>query len=84
MKNVFKELELQVSSCDTDITIKLPNKHEVVLQWRVEGPSLDVLLDNAVPLYCFNNRRRDSMSPALAGEFQHVRIADQVVIPYDK
>lgn len=42
---------LTMPDMDADLTVKLPSGAVVELQWRVDGPSLDVCFDQGVVCY---------------------------------
>ena len=71
---------------DSDILIVLPGNREVTLQYRSEGPSLDILFPEPWPV---NNWEGGDMKPAKSPSgsnkkgCQHIRIADQLCIPLD-
>ena len=65
---------------DTDIVMQLPNGDEFTLQFRVEGPSLDILLPETNHVH---NWVGDDMKPARVpkGQSTNVHNADQLMIP---
>jgi len=67
---------------DRDIDVVLPDGNSVVLQYRREGPSLDILFDAPQAVHNLNNNKVDSMSPApTLNHKRHVHLADQLMIP---
>ena len=73
---------IRVKDEDSDIVIVLPGNREVTLQYRSEGPSLDILFPEPWPV---NNWEGSDMKPAksINKRSQHIRIADQLCIPLD-
>jgi len=79
---------IRVKDEDSDIVIVLPGNREVTLQYRSEGPSLDILFPEPWPV---NNWEGSellvwlNMKPAksINKTTQHIRIADQLCIPLD-
>jgi len=73
---------IKVKDEDSDIVIVLPGNREVTLQYRPEGPSLDILFPE--PWYV-NNWEGSNMVPAksINKTHQHIRLADQLCIPLD-
>ena len=76
------ERMIKLKSEDSDIIVVLPGNREVVLQYRVEGPSLDILFPEPWPVNNWNNNKQ-AMAPAhsINKTHQHIRIADQLCIP---
>jgi hypothetical protein len=91
--NLCGEVTIELSDHDADITLVLPNGDKVQLQYRVEAPSIDVCLDTATSVTCWQG---DDMDPApkMAANPDHpnakkldalyaqghIRCANQVVI----
>jgi hypothetical protein len=73
---------IKVKDEDSDIVIVLPGNREVTLQYRSEGPSLDILFPEP---WHVNNWEGSDMKPAksINKTCQHIRIADQLCIPLD-
>lgn len=73
-------VRIHLAAADADIVLRLPNGEEITLQWRTEGPSLDVLLPT--PMHVYNWKGVD-MTPAKAVSKKQpeARIADQLCIP---
>lgn len=66
---------------DRDIDIVLPDGHVVTLQYRREGPSLDILFDAPQHVHVWNNEVGSmAMAPHIRGN-KAGHIADQLVIP---
>lgn len=66
---------------DRDIHIVLPDGHVVELQYRKEGPSLDILFDEPQHVHNWNNET-ESMSPApTINNKKYIHKADQLMIP---
>ena len=73
---------IMLQNRDRDIKVILPDGHAVVLQYRREGPSLDILFDAPQAVHNWNNNEVDSMSPApTLNRQRHVHLADQLMIP---
>jgi len=75
------DVDIQLPAYDTDVTLTMPNGEHIVLQWRVEGPSIDICLEKDTDVI---NWSGTEMTPAKAAEGKnqdHVRIADQLCIP---
>lgn len=77
--------KIKLKDEDSDIVIVLPGNREVTLQYRSEGPSLDILFPEPWPV---NNWEGSDMKPAKSPsgnkkDCQHIRIADQLCIPLD-
>ena len=89
-KYVSSDLAVQLPKHDTDITVTFPGGQSVTLQWRVEGPSLDICLEQDETVICWKG---DAMEPAPvdphhrtsvqgpSGKAQHVRKAAQLCLP---
>ena len=76
----FKEQTIKLTNVDTDVTLEFPGGQEVTVQWRVEGPSIDIIL----PENCAVNNWEGAdmkMAKAIDLKFDHVRLADQLCIP---
>jgi hypothetical protein len=79
----FTTATLQLPRHECDVDLVLPNGQVISLQYRLEGPSLDVVLPEDTYV---TNWQGDDMDPAFpAKEFPdgHVRIAKQLVIDID-
>lgn len=76
----YSDVRVQLAPNDTDVIVKFPNGKEVNLQFRVEGPSIDINLPEN--LYVYNWLGSD-MKPAKKApkSGQEVRMADQLCIP---
>jgi hypothetical protein len=76
------DVDINLPTHDTDVTLFLPNGTPIVIQWRVEGPSIDICLDTERPV---NNWEGDDMKPAPRdpheGDYDHIRMAKQLCIP---
>ena len=74
---------IKVKNEDSDILIVLPGGREVTLQYRTEGPSLDILFPEPWDVNNWNNEKGPmAPAPARIGQ-QHIRNADQLCIPLD-
>lgn len=72
---------IMLQNRDRDIDIVLPGGHTVTLQYRREGPSLDILFEDPQTVHNWNNETED-MSPApTVNRKKHVHMADQLMIP---
>jgi len=71
----FDEREVQLEANDTDVNIKLPNGQVISIQFRIESPSIDVIL----PFAGYVTNWIDDMNPAREGT-DNTLIADQIVI----
>jgi len=85
MNNTDKTIKVKKGTAEQDITIVLPNKKEIVVQYRNyegdqdtgEGASIDVLLPGTSIVHNWIGR---DMKPALEYNKQaHIRIADQIM-----
>ena len=79
---VHHEVDVNVTARDTDVIVRLPNGDQLVLQFRVDGPSVDICLPDNMEVI---NLQGDGMEPAEAvkgkGGGSHVRKAKQLCIP---
>jgi hypothetical protein len=75
-----KDRTIKLPKEDADIDVVFPNGKTIVLQWRVEGPSLDILLPETLSVH---NWRGSEMKPAkrVRAGMEEVRQADQLCIP---
>ena len=48
--HTYSEMSVQLAAHDTDINVLLPNGERVILQFRVESPSLDIILPGDLPV----------------------------------
>jgi hypothetical protein len=76
------DVDVRLPNHDTDVNLRLPNGRSLVIQFRVEGPSLDFLLPGKQHVH---NWRGTEMKPARVpkGQEPHVHLADQLMIPLD-
>ena len=93
---LYGEVDIELGDHDADIALVLPNGDKVTLQYRVEAPSIDVCLDTAASVTCWQG---DDMDPApkmtahpdnpFAKKLEalyaqgHIRYAKQLVIDLD-
>ena len=76
---VYDHNTIQLPENDADIELKFPNGKTMTLQWRVESPSIDVLLPETLPV---SNWIGTDMKPAPKfGKHAEVRNADQLMLP---
>jgi len=77
----FGTMEIQLPNYEADIKLVLPNGEHITLQYRLEGPSIDVCMpwDTSV-----TNWKGDDMedAPPLTEDkaHAHIRMAKQLVI----
>jgi hypothetical protein len=79
----FTEHKVALPRHDADVTLTLPNKDEILLQWRVDGPTLDVCLpkpDHVVNCWYGHDL---APSPPVQG-FAHVRQCGQLCINFER
>jgi hypothetical protein len=71
------EVEITLPLHDTDVNLVLPNGDTIALQYRVEGPSIDVVLpyDTSV-----TNWKGEDMEDAPKCGKECIRLAKQLVI----
>lgn len=85
--NTYSEMSVQLATHDTDINVLLPNGEQVILQFRVESPSLDIILPGDLPV---TNWSGDDMQPAKALRYKgmhmwaHIRKAKQLVVSFNE
>ncbi len=84
------DVNVQLPDHDTDVVLFFPNGEKMIVQWRVEGPSLDICLDTD---HTVINWKGESMEPAPRDPgfktkakpgtpaSEHVRKAAQLCIP---
>ena len=79
---IHHDVDVSVTARDTDVTVRLPNGDQFVLQFRVDGPSLDICLPENMEVI---NLQGDGTRPAESVEGKsggsHVRKAKQLCIP---
>lgn len=80
----FSSMEIQLPNHESDITLILPNGKEVALQYRMEGPTMDICLPEELAV---TNWEGDDMSPAPpltdsvdGKDRSHERLAKQICI----
>ena len=80
-KYEYGETLLQLPDHDFDINLRLPNGQLVALQWRIESPSMDVVLPENLSVV---NWIGDDMEPAPKVKDcpAHIRQAKQLVIEF--
>lgn len=75
----FTEGTLTLPGHDADLNIVFPGGQRAVLQWRLDGPSIDLCFDQ--PLDVFNQAEDMHPAPAKRGRAeQHVGVV-QLTIP---
>jgi len=73
--------QIQLKHEETDIDIVLPTGVVIELQYRLEAPSIDVVLPHETSI---TNWSGDDMEPAPKSfAMEHVRLAKQIVIDLD-
>ena len=73
-------VEINIPAHDTDIDLTLPNGDRIVLQFRLESNTLDVLLPQNLEVH---NWLGSDMTPApkvARNKFQHIRRCDQLCV----
>jgi hypothetical protein len=73
------DIEITLPDHDCDIDCVLSNGQKITLQFRIESPSLDILLPERMPVY---NWRGNDMKPAyIVSKTGCCHNADQLMIP---
>ena len=83
MKKRFTEHEINLpSDHECDISLIFPNDKVMQLQYRLESPSIDVVLPDNLSVITWKG---DDMEPSESDPFYdgYVRIAKQLVIDFD-
>lgn len=79
----FGSCEIKLADHDFDVSLRLPNGDYIMVQFRVDGPSVDIIL----PTECETiNWRGDDMEPAqLVKGSKNVHLSKQVCVclPFD-
>ncbi len=70
---------IQLAGYDADLNIVFPGGQKAILQWRVDGPTLDLCFDN--PVDVFNDAADMQPAPAQIGRPEHHADVVQLVIP---
>ena len=80
--SLLVEGTIQLADYDADLNIVFPGGQKAVLQWRVDGPTLDLCFDN--PVDVFNDGPDMEPAPAKKGRpEQHTGVV-QLVIPLQR
>jgi len=87
MNNTDKTIKVKKGIAEQDITIVLPNKKEIVVQYRNyegdqdtgEGASIDVLLPGTSIVHNWIGRDMEPAQQDRQAEQAHIRIADQIM-----
>lgn len=61
VRKISDEVTLQLPDHDFDVRLRLPNGEEVEVQWRIENPSMDIILDENRTVV---NYKGDELEPA--------------------
>ena len=77
----MSDKKVKIADKDTDIILVLPDKREITVQYRVEGPSVDILLPEIMPVYNWAGVEMKA-AKAFKKSQQEVRLADQLCIPF--
>jgi hypothetical protein len=75
---ISSDVKVQLPKHDADVTLFLPNGEPVLIQWRLDGPSLDVCFATEYNVHAFQG---DDLKPAdrVFDSDQHVRNAKQLM-----
>lgn len=78
---VYDEAKIHLSDNEIDIVLVFPNGKEMAIQFRLEGPTIDICLPAAVDV---DNWIGDDMQPApQIRNHAHVRLASQLCLGID-
>ena len=76
----YVESTLQLPGHDADLTIVFPGGQRALLQWRVDGPSIDLCFDQ--PLDVWNQAEDMRPAPTIEGQDSaHSGVVQITIIP---
>lgn len=80
--HTYDEAKIHLSNNETDIILVFPNGKEIEIQFRLDGPTIDICLPVAVSV---DNWIGDDMKPAptIKNHGSHVRLANQLCLGLD-
>jgi hypothetical protein len=77
----FSDLAVELPTHDADLDVIFPSGKKITLQWRLEGPSLDILLHEPETVY---NWTDEEMKPALHDASGCCEDVTQLMFPLDE
>jgi len=81
-KCTFGQVDVHLT-CETDIVLHLPSGKQIVVQYRLEGPTLDVCFPHGEEVAATNWLNDMQDAPKISGAGQHERLVDQVCFGID-
>jgi hypothetical protein len=75
----YSEAELEMPAHDTDVALIMPNGHRIIVQFRVESPSIDICLPENLPVSNWEGLDMKPAPKAFSGA-DHIRKVDQLCI----